>query len=110
MRDGMPRWSVLLAALCAGTVPAAEPAPAPSRQAELLHLLRHDCGSCHGLTLRGGLGPPLLPQTLARKDLATLHATVLYGVPGTAMPPWTELLSAREIEWLVGQLKHGIAP
>ena len=44
--------------------------PPPARQAELLHLLRHDCGSCHGLTLKGGLGPPLLPATLAAQEPA----------------------------------------
>ena len=27
-----------------------------ARQAELLYLLKHDCGSCHGMTRKGGLG------------------------------------------------------
>jgi mono/diheme cytochrome c family protein len=38
-----------------GPVPAALDT---ARQAELLHLLKHDCGSCHGMTRKGGLGPP----------------------------------------------------
>ncbi len=34
------------------------------RQQELLHLLKHDCGSCHGMTLKGGLGPDLTTKRL----------------------------------------------
>jgi len=33
------------------------------RQTELLYLLKQDCGSCHGMTLQGGLGSSLLPET-----------------------------------------------
>jgi len=36
----------------------------PVRQTELLYLLKHDCGSCHGMTRKGGLGPALLPANL----------------------------------------------
>ena len=39
-------------------------APDATRQAELRYLLKQDCGSCHGMTMKGGLGPALLPQTL----------------------------------------------
>ncbi|MCG8427047.1 MAG: cytochrome c, partial [Chromatiales bacterium] len=31
--------------------------PDQQRQNDLLHLLKHDCGSCHGMRLEGGLGP-----------------------------------------------------
>jgi cytochrome c55X len=90
----------------------AEPAeaPTPGRQAELLHRLRHDCGSCHGMTLKGGLGPALLPGPLAGKDSPGLVAIVLHGVPGTPMPPWDVELSAAEAAWLVEQLKTGVRP
>lgn len=37
------------------------------RQKQLIHLLKQDCGSCHGLTLKGGLGPALLPDVLLSK-------------------------------------------
>lgn len=84
--------------------------PAPPRQAELLHLLRQDCGSCHGLTLKGGLGPPLLPATLAGKPDAALVATILHGRPGTPMPPWAFALSEEETEWLVSVLRQGLPP
>ena len=85
-------------------------APEPARQAELLHRLKQDCGSCHGMTLKGGLGPSLLPEALAGKDSAGLADIVLHGVPGTPMPPWAIELSAAEAAWLVARLKQGIAP
>ena len=83
--------------------------PPPGRQAELLHRLRQDCGSCHGITLKGGLGPPLLPANLAGKDHGALVETILHGRPGTPMPPWEFEISAAEAGWLVGQLKEGVA-
>jgi cytochrome c55X len=85
-------------------------APGPERQAELLHRLKHDCGSCHGMTLKGGLGPSLLPEALAGKDEAGLAAIVLHGVPGTPMPPWDVEISVAEAAWLVARLKQGVAP
>ena len=51
-----------LTALAVSTTQAAEPAPA--RQKELVHMVRQGCGSCHGMRLTGGLGPPLQPAAL----------------------------------------------
>lgn len=99
-----------LLVLLAGLVPAVSvlAGPPPERQRELLYLLRQDCGSCHGMTLKGGLGPPLLPQALAGKPAATLVATILYGRAATPMPPWRGLLSEAEATWLVEQLRQGM--
>jgi cytochrome c55X len=104
------RSALMALAFCLPPTMAAAEAPSPSRQAELLHRLKHDCGSCHGMTLKGGLGPSLLPQALAGKDSAGLVAIVLRGVPGTPMPPWDIELSAVEAAWLVEQLKTGVRP
>lgn len=81
---------------------AAEPPPA--RQAELVRLVRHDCGSCHGLTLKGGLGPALLPETLRQQPASGLVATILSGRPGTPMPPWRSFINEAEAEWIVARL------
>ncbi|RKZ54183.1 MAG: cytochrome c [Candidatus Parabeggiatoa sp. nov. 3] len=81
---------------------------APARQNEIIHLLKHDCGACHGITLKGGLGPPLLPDTLTAKPKAFLRYTILEGRPGTAMPPWQDFLTQTEVDWLVERLLHGI--
>ena len=55
---------------------------APQRQAEIIHLLKHDCGSCHGMRLQGGLGPALNPERLKPFTAEQLAATILYGRPG----------------------------
>jgi cytochrome c55X len=83
---------------------------APARQSALVHLLRHDCGSCHGLTFKGGLGPPLLPETLRDKDREGLVVTVLEGRPGTPMPPWKHELAEAEARFLVELLAEGRVP
>jgi cytochrome c55X len=79
-----------------------------ARRAELLNMVRQDCGSCHGLTMKGGLGPPLLPESLSGKDRDGLAYTVLYGRPGTPMPPWKDFLTDAEARWIVDQLLRGL--
>jgi len=80
----------------------------PQRQQELIHLLKQDCGSCHGMTLKGGLGPALLPESLIDKPDHVLVGVIKYGRETLAMPPWDGILNTAEIEWLVAQLKEGI--
>jgi len=84
--------------------------PSPERQAALRHMLVQDCGSCHGLTLRGGLGPPLLPANLSGKPAAFLQATIIHGRPGTAMPPWRPFLTDADSAWMVNTLQQGVTP
>lgn len=74
------------------------------RRAELDHLLRHDCGSCHGLQLKGGLGPALTAERMQERSLAYLRAVIRDGVPGTTMPPWGPLLSEADIDYLAKRL------
>lgn len=81
--------------------------PEPARQKELVHLVRQDCGSCHGMTLKGGLGPALLPENLRDKPAESLVATVYYGRPGTPMPPWQQFMSESEAAWIVNKLING---
>jgi cytochrome c55X len=78
-----------------------------ARQNELLYFIKHDCGSCHGMTLKGGLGPALLPETLAEKPKAYLVHTILEGRDNTAMPPWNTMLSRDDAEWIAEQLQSG---
>ena len=102
----MHRWLVLLVLVAAATAAAADPAPA--RRAELLHLVKQDCGSCHGLTMKGGLGPSLEPAALAEKDAEMLSFVILHGRRGTPMPPWSAHLTEPEAQWIVDQLKKGL--
>lgn len=104
-------WPLNIALACA-LLPAPAGAetgePDAVRKTEILHLLKHDCGSCHGMTLKGGLGPSLHPDVIAGHDDDLLVETILNGRPGTPMAPWRISLDEQEARWLVGRLKEGI--
>jgi cytochrome c55X len=95
-----------LAALPSDPNPVAFP---EARASALRHLLTQDCGSCHGLSLAGGLGPSLQPQSVANKPVEFLAYTILNGRPGTAMPPWSPFLTESEGLWLAREIK-GLNP
>ncbi len=106
--------AILLVALAVPLVALAVPGatalaarPDAERRAQLTHLLRHDCGSCHGMRLTGGLGPALTPAAICAKPRALLRQAILAGRPGTPMPPWQGLLSEDEVAWLVELLCQG---
>ncbi|GAB4294759.1 MAG: hypothetical protein Kow0058_12600 [Roseovarius sp.] len=110
--------TALLVALAAPapTPAAAGAAPAPAAAgpdaatpdaAALERLVRQDCGSCHGMTLKGGLGPDIRPPALTHHDRASLTSLILDGIPGTAMPPWRPLLSEEEAAWIADYLLNG---
>ena len=98
-------WAVALTV--AIPMPAQSAAPEGARRAEIEKMVRQDCGSCHGMTLRGGLGPSLEARTLAEKDPAQLQFVILNGRRGTPMPPWKAFLSEAEAAWVVEQLQGG---
>lgn len=90
---------LVLALPCAAEV-------APDRAKVLEHMVLQDCGSCHGLTLKGGLGRPLTADALTHADPQGLALIILDGVPGTAMPPWRPLLTEDEALWIARYLKQ----
>ncbi|MFV0359842.1 c-type cytochrome [Tropicimonas sp.] len=94
--------AVALAATCAGAeIPA-------TRATELEHMVIQDCGSCHGLTMKGGLGSPLTREALDGAEAESLAYIILEGVPGTAMPTWRPILTEDEALWIANYLlKHG---
>lgn len=81
--------------------------PTPERQAELIRLVRQDCGACHGLRLTGGLGPALTREALGERPLESIEATIRNGRPGTPMPPWRALLQPGDAHWIAQQLAQG---
>jgi cytochrome c55X len=97
------RW--LIALLC--NVAVADQ-PSPQRQQELLNMLKHDCGSCHGLPPKGGLGPSLMPEALSDKSDALLLDAIQNGRAATAMPPWRQFLTIDDSRWLIAQLRQGL--
>ena len=76
----------------------------PGRAVELERLVRQDCGSCHGMTLKGGLGTDLTAERLEGSEPESLAAIILDGVPGTPMPPWRPLLTEGEALWIADYL------
>lgn len=109
----MPRRALTPAVLAAATLalalvaPPAWAAPTLSRIKALEALVAEDCGACHGLSRRGGLGSPLTAEALDGKADDALAATILDGRPGTAMPPWRGLLDESDAGWIVRHLKEG---
>lgn len=106
------RSVLVLLSLVSGTVvfaapPAQGSEPDAGRQQALVHMVRQDCGSCHGMQLTGGLGPPLTQAAMADIPLASLTATIFYGRPGTPMPPWSAMLSEVEARWIAQRLQQG---
>lgn len=97
----------LVALLSSGAALSAEPEISAKRQGELLYILEQDCGSCHGLTLKGGLGPALLPERFDGRTAADVAQVILDGTPGTPMPPWRPIINEEEALWLAGVLKSG---
>lgn len=102
---GRAGQGLLLALLMAGLAQA-QSVPAP-RQQELVRMVRQDCGSCHGMLLTGGLGPPLTSAALADKPTEALAAVIYHGRPGTPMPPWRAMLTAQESQWIAERLHAG---
>ena len=78
----------------------------PQRQAELETLLYQDCGSCHGMTLRGGLGPALPRDRMQGFNVEAIAHIILHGIPGSAMPGWKALLSEEEARWMADHLRN----
>ncbi|MGQ0522887.1 MAG: c-type cytochrome [Betaproteobacteria bacterium] len=108
-RVALTAASVGIMALASATCAAeAEDPVSRAREKELVHLVLHDCGSCHGLTLRGGLGPPLTAEALRARPVAYIKAMILDGRPGTAMPHWRPLLREAEAAWIAEKLLQGM--
>ena len=108
MRECWIRWLLLVPMLGApGLAMATTDGSDAARERELVRLVRQDCGACHGMTLAGGLGPPLLPAVLREWPQEALVQTILHGRPGTPMPPWGPFLSEPEARWIVDRLLEG---
>ena len=102
------RWlEAALALLLASTIASAGDLTA-NRKSELRNLVVQDCGSCHGMTLQGGLGSALRPVDLDGVEPSTIAQIILNGVPGKPMPPWRGLLSDSDAMWIAHALKAGV--
>lgn len=100
------RTLVLLLALMPSLAAHAS-AGEPAFARETVRLVRQDCGSCHGMSLQGGLGTPLTKEALAGQSAEALSIIILHGKHGTAMPPWKTLLSEAQARWIAERLLEG---
>jgi len=89
-------FRLLLIVLC--LLPTAVQAGRPPTVGQLYG--RH-CARCHGTDRLGGMGPALLPQTLARLSMKKTYNTIAQGEPETQMPAFAGKLSAAQIRSLV---------
>lgn len=65
-----------------------------------------NCASCHGTGAQGGaLGPTLISADVAAKDDEHFRETIANGRAGTAMPAWSSMLNAQEIEDVIAWLR-----
>ena len=99
--------TVAMTVCIAGAVAHANEEILPARATALTHLVRQDCGSCHGMTLKGGLGPALTPIALTGRSPADLAWVIARGRGERAMPGWAPLLPAHEIDWIAEGLLDG---
>lgn len=58
------------------------------------------CLSCHAPNRLGGMGPTLLPESLARLKKPEAAKAIAEGLPATQMPAYKEILTADEIKAL----------
>ena len=75
-----------------------------ARKKELEMMLLHDCASCHGENLKGGMAPALLPANLRDKPKKYIVASILAGHPNTPMPAWSGILTEKEVYWIAKYL------
>ena len=103
----MRRRAFIVALLLVASMSNAAAEPTAVRQHQLIHLVRQDCGSCHGMTLQGGLGPALTATALHERSPDSIVATILHGRPGTPMPPFKGILDEAEADWIARRLLAG---
>ena len=103
----MRSLAVLFCALIGAAALASAQEVTPERARTLEHLVVQDCGSCHGMTMKGGLGTPLTLDAIEHYQPEILALVILDGVPGTAMPPWRPLLSEADALWIADYLLKG---
>ena len=64
------------------------------------------CAGCHGADASGGaLGPTLVSSEVAANDDGFFREAIANGRPGSAMPPWSGVLSAQNIEDVIAFLR-----
>ena len=68
------------------------------------------CAACHGPDRLGGMGPALLPESLARLKSADAQKVITNGRTATQMNGFAQTLSAEEIQAVVQHIYQPVSP
>jgi len=80
---------------------------ANERQSELLYFVEQNCPACHGIRMKGSIGPALSKADLQHLSVNAVTLTILYGLPDKGMPAWEAQLSETDAFWIAKLLKRG---
>jgi mono/diheme cytochrome c family protein len=101
-------WRLALAgALCAL---GAELASAQTATNDPAALFQEHCSSCHGVQRTGGMGPALLPESLARLRKPEALKTITQGRAATQMPGFADKLDAAQLQALANFVYTPVLP
>ena len=77
------------------------------RQSELLDFVEQNCPACHGIRMRGSIGPALSKANLQHLSVNAVTLTILYGLTDKGMPAWEAQLTEGDAYWIAEFLKRG---
>nr|MBP7531698.1 c-type cytochrome [Ottowia sp.] len=100
----------LLAASAATTAQTPAAAPAAPANAAVQALYQQHCASCHGEQRLGGMGPALLPESLARLRKPQALQVIRDGRAATQMLPFKDALKPEEITALTDWIYTPVTP
>jgi len=104
----MKRWLGLMCMLCAMALgPARAEQPAAVDAAKLYG---EHCAACHGAQRTGGMGPALLPESLARVRRPEAQAVIAQGRNATQMPGFADKLQPAEVQALAQWIYTPLQP
>jgi len=84
--------------------------PVRAQEVDAAALYGRQCAACHGDQRTGGMGPALLPESLARQRPAELAKVIADGRKATQMPAFRSALSAAEISALTDWILQPVNP
>ena len=97
-------------AAAAGTVATQAAPPTTATTASAAALYREHCASCHGAQRTGGMGPALLPESLARLRRPEALKVIQEGRAATQMAGFAGTLAPADIAALTDWIYQPVTP
>lgn len=92
------------------TTPSATALAAPAPALDAAALYQQHCAACHGAQRTGGMGPALLPESLARLRPAEALEVITQGRQATQMAGFGQQLSPAELSALASYIRTPVLP